>query len=107
LIDKICFQKLAKSMEIITKKIKSVVNRPAYIVQILLLLSKRPLCISISWENSFHFMTQKQGRTGQISRWEKSHGALRQSGAPTIMTFFLDQHNFLFGRQQLPFIILI
>jgi hypothetical protein len=31
----------------------------AYIVPILLLFSKRHLCISTSWKNSFHFMTQK------------------------------------------------
>jgi hypothetical protein len=31
----------------------------AYILQKLLLLSMRHLCISISWTDSFHFMTQK------------------------------------------------
>jgi hypothetical protein len=40
---------------------------------------------------------KQQGRTGHITRWEKSHGApldwgpLGQSGAPQHHDFFLDQ----------------
>jgi hypothetical protein len=44
-------------MRIVTKK--SIAFLIAQCLLLLLLLSKRHLCISISWKNSFHFMTQK------------------------------------------------
>jgi hypothetical protein len=33
-------------------------------------------------------LTYDQGRTGHITRWEKSHGAPLVWGPPSIMTFF-------------------
>jgi hypothetical protein len=62
LIDKKWFEKLAKSMSEITKKsIAFLIAQCLYCTnqQILFVLSNRHLYTSISWKNSFHFMTQK------------------------------------------------
>jgi hypothetical protein len=68
--------------------------------------------ILAEWTAWWGYHTHDQGRTGHITRWEKSHGAplvwgpLRQSGAPYDLFFFflitLIRGNSLFGQRQLP-----
>jgi hypothetical protein len=75
----------------------------------------RNICMHLMTCMHKNVCTYTQGRTGHITRWEKSHGAplvwgpLRQSGPPqhhALFLFFLDQLkfvNFLFGQWQWPF----